>query len=106
MKKVIQEQNTPVVVVEECHAESYYGILLSVPNFFEKGFIQRDHSSGRCIPTSIRFNIGRVWSNYIGDNLHDCLNKLMQSDKLQVFQFETAQELFEWLADKPIKEDY
>lgn len=78
----------------------YYGFVTSLS---EKGFITREHYKNgkfKALASGLLTN-GNNFSQFDNDSLTECIKNIIKSPfKKTVFEFDTAQELFAWLAKK------
>lgn len=75
----------------------YYGFVTSLS---EKGFITREHYKNgkfKVLASELLTN-GNNFSQFDDDSLKECVKKIIKSHKDTLFEFDTAQELFAWLA--------
>lgn len=104
MKQVIKRTQDDVTFVDEVNARFYYGVL--EVNYegksVQKGFIvQQAYRNGPFIAVCENsMTVGNNWDSYSCNTLEATVDAIIKSGcKKQVFQFDTAKELFAWLAE-------
>lgn len=96
MKKVVQ--STPVVTVDNVADNKFYGVLAKGD---VKCFISRkDFNDGDFIVRSSRkLTQGNSYDSFNNNCLRTMITKLVEHENFEVFEFDTAKELFKWLAE-------
>lgn len=97
MKQVVTQSNT--VNIQNIDPEKYYGTFCDECG---KGFVTRqDYEEGDYTILSVReVTKGNGFNQYNDILLFACLRNFLKAKKSRkVFEFDTAQELFKWLAE-------
>lgn len=91
---IIGEENVPIVDVKMVSPQKYYGVSYSD----SKGFVVRDEYENKNYRARLGRSLtkGNSW-NHQSDSLIVLIAAFL-SDGYQVFEFNTYQELFRWLA--------
>lgn len=95
MKKVVLEKPSIIVSVDK-----YYGILTKdslVVGFITRERFQRGRFIVRCM--SKMLTDGNGWFFYRSNDLLTTVKKIV-NDGFHIFEFDTAKELFIWMASK------
>jgi hypothetical protein len=104
MKKVVQSIVTNAIPIEGVKINAYYGVkvnsIVSSPN--NKGFItRRQYGSGLyTVMAAGGLTYGNGWELWDSMSLQGLILTILSSNTREVFQFDTFQELFAWLAEK------
>jgi hypothetical protein len=96
MKKVIMENET--VTVQEVSLDKFYGYSNGSGS---KGFCLRSgYDKGAFRFVSLEsFTRGNGYTEIEGQTLSQTIESLIKSNNLDFFEFNTAKELFSWLAE-------
>lgn len=102
MKRVIQKEDVDTVAVNRVDPSKYYGVRLlrSVDEY--SGFIsQEEYQSGNFrVMTASGITYGNNWDSFRDENLSILLSKLLNNGSFEIFEFDTYQELFQWISKK------
>lgn len=98
MKKVILSKDESKIMIEDVSAKKFYGVEVNE----RFGFIARqDYGKGLFVVFcgASELTAGNNWDYFSSDDLKVTIAALV-NDKNLVFEFETGNELFTWLAEK------
>lgn len=102
MKQVVLPiKNAPVVVASNLSLEKSYGVEFSPgTNTWQRGWITRTTFDNgdftvRCVEATTK---GNGWNGYDSYSLDETVQKILESGE-HVVQFDTPEEMFEWVLD-------
>lgn len=100
MKQVVlPSSDTPVVVARNLSLEKYYGVDIALgTEAWQRGWITRTTFDGgdfsvRCMEHATK---GNGWNGYDSYSLDETVQKILEAGE-NVVQFDTPEELFEWV---------
>jgi hypothetical protein len=104
MKKLVIEKEIPTFVPRECRIHKFYGAQKISDN--SKGFVSRPYfKDGKFQIRTIDYITEGNHFNYNGqrdasssEHLETFLNRIAKYNEFNIFEFETAKELFAWLS--------
>lgn len=106
MKTVVLDQETNIVTYNNVDISKYYGTILKSSKT-NKGFIISDEYIGVSnsntnyifkLMCKNSFTRGNSFGNFKGRSLTEIIKSILSSGSFDVFEFDTPEEIFEWLS--------